>query len=818
MSARPVSETRWWGRSHARPASAWILVAGLLATAGIPSTAAAQTGSAKPVRVSTDAPPDTSGLLEGRVTTAGRVVTAVVTVRAVGSDSSAQRKVAGTEVVGSHSAGSNAPGSHIEVSRASVTASAIGSATASATTDARGRYRVSMLAPGTYLVIVRSVGFEPDSASITIVVGALEHNVSLRPVQRELTALVTTATLRSTTVDASPVKVELFTSAFFRKNVTNNLTESIKQMNGLQVQQDCGVCGTNSIHINGMDGPYTAILIDGSPIMGNLANVYGLNGINPSIIQQVEVVKGPASTLYGSEAMGGVVNIITKDARFAPRASAELWRSTDGESNADVALALAGTRVQSLVSATLADNPAFNDRNHDGFNDIARYRRFALFNKWTIGRPAEPTFTASVKVYDESRVGGVADWTASDRCTEQHYGESITTKRGEVVGRLRVSSRLRMDFSGSLHRQRSCYGVTRYDADQRVLVDQLVWNDQLGANHDVVAGLTLRHQQYADNTPVTANGRAPDAQFIPGLFMQDEFALTPRVSLLTGLRVDHHARQGVVSSPRAALKWSPTDDQTVRINASTGFRLVNLFSEDHAALSGLRRLVIPEELAPERSVNGTVNYHAHLAHAPRDIELDIDAFYTRFSNRIAANYDIDPTATVYENLRGHAITQGVAANLSVEPAGSGVSGSIGATLQQLSLVQDGVRRTQEFSPTFTGVFSASYASPRTGYSLDWTGRVVSPMELPSCMDSNGVACAGIPARGPWFVDQSLQLSKRWRGGMESFVAIKNLGNVQVARPIYDTRRPFDSDFQTNFVWGPVQARRMVLGARYILAR
>lgn len=717
------------------------------------------------------------------MTAAGRAVTAMVTVRANGGDSSAQR---------------NAP--------------------ASATTDATGRYRITMLAPGAYRVIVRSVGFEPDSASVTIIAGALGHNVSLRPLQRELNALVTTATLRSTTVDASPVKVELFTSAFFRKNVTNNLTESIKQMNGLQVQQDCGVCGTNTIRINGMDGPYTAILIDGSPIMGNLANVYGLSGINPSIIQQVEVVKGPASTLYGSEAMGGVVNIITKDARFAPRASAELWRSTDGESNADVALAFAGARVQSLVSASLADNPAFNDRNRDGFNDIARHRRFALFNKWTIGRPAEPTFTASVKVYDESRVGGVADWAASDSCTEQQYGESITTNRGEVVGRLRLSARLRMDFSGSLHRQRSCYGVTRYDADQRVLVDQLVWNDRLGANHDVVAGLTLRHQRYTDNTPVTANGRAPDAQFIPGLFVQDEFTLTPRLLLLAGLRVDHHARQGAVTSPRAALKWSPTDDQTVRVNASTGFRLVNLFSEDHAALSGLRRLVIPEELAPERSVNGTVNYHAHLAHAPRDIELDIDAFHTRFSNRIAANYDIDPTATVYENLRGHAITQGVAANLSLEPAGGGISGSIGATLQQLSLVQDGVRRTQEFSPTFTGVFSASYASPRTGYSLDWTGRVVSPMELPTCINANGVACAGIPARGPWFVDHSLQLSKRWRSGMESFISIKNLGNVLVARPIYDTRRPFDADFQTNFVWGPVQARRMVLGARYIIAR
>src|SRR5699024_7839872 len=96
---------------------------------------------------------------------------------------------------------------------------------------------------------------------------------------------------------------------FLQKNPSANFMDNISYINGLSNFVTCGVCGTNSIRINGMEGPYTAVLIDGTPIIGSLASVYGLNGISPAIIERIEVIKGPNSTLYGSEAMGGVINI-----------------------------------------------------------------------------------------------------------------------------------------------------------------------------------------------------------------------------------------------------------------------------------------------------------------------------------------------------------------------------------------------------------------------------------------------------------------------------------------------------------------------------
>ena len=99
---------------------------------------------------------------------------------------------------------------------------------------------------------------------------------------------------------------------FSERNPTPSIFESLQNVNGIRPQLNCNVCNTGDIHINGLEGPYTFVLIDGMPIVSGLSTVYGLSGIPQSLIERVEIVKGPASTLYGSEAVGGIINIITK--------------------------------------------------------------------------------------------------------------------------------------------------------------------------------------------------------------------------------------------------------------------------------------------------------------------------------------------------------------------------------------------------------------------------------------------------------------------------------------------------------------------------
>ena len=255
--------------------------------------------------------------------------------------------------------------------------------TLGAVADSLGRYVIAGVDAGTHTLVVRAIGHTPATRQVTVRPGVgIVVDLELRPSAGTLAAVVTTGTLKETYVEDSPVKVAVLTPRFLERNVTANLMDNLPFVNGLAQQVDCGVCFTNSIRINGMEGPYTQVLIDGAPVMSALATVYGFNGIDPSLIQQVEIVKGPQSTLYGSEAMGGVINVVTKDPRFAPRLSTTAFVTSHGETSLAMGMApSAGERVSAILSGSLAHNRTFVDANADGFSDLPLTTRAALFAK-----------------------------------------------------------------------------------------------------------------------------------------------------------------------------------------------------------------------------------------------------------------------------------------------------------------------------------------------------------------------------------------------------------------------------------------------------
>lgn len=707
-----------------------------------------------------------------------------------------------------------------------------------AVTDSLGRFEIKNLEAGEYLLQASMIGFGPESRRFSTPNASGEVVFELTPLDGSLDEVVVSGTMQEVSKLNSPVPVEVYKASFFRANPTPSLFESLQNVNGVRPQINCNVCNTGDIHINGLEGPYTMILIDGMPIVSGLATVYGLTGIPQSLIDRIEVVKGPASTLYGSEAVGGLINVITKRTEIAPVLAADAFVSGWGEVNADLGVKSSfGKSVQSLTGVNLFwyDHPI--DNNGDGFTDLTLQKRVSLFQKFQAQRKAGRVFTLAGRYVNEDRWGGEMGWTEGDRGGDQVYGESIRTRRWETFGVYQLPVRGNVNFQYSIngHKQDSYYGATQFVADQKIAFGQLTWMKESRKNN-LLVGAAYRYTFYDDNTPATAhNGTEnfPSQIHLPGTFVQNEFKITKNQSLLGGLRYDYNSLHGNILSPRLNYKLVSADQSTVfRFSVGNGFRVANVFTEDHAALTGAREVVFTEELAPERSWNANLNLVKKIYSGRGNyFGFDGSVFYTYFTNRIVPDYETNPNQIIYANLDGNAVSKGISLNLDAAWS-SGVKVLAGATLMDVSLEENGKDVRQLLTERFSGVWSVGYEIPGLGVTVDYTGNVYSPMRLPLLGDLDDRS-----EYSPWYSIQNIQLTKAFGKRWEVYGGVKNLLNFtppanSIARAFDPFDRGVDFDesgqviptpenpnaltFDPTYVFAPNQGIRGFLGVRFTL--
>ncbi|MCX7548973.1 TonB-dependent receptor [Xanthomarina sp. F1114] len=701
------------------------------------------------------------------------------------------------------------------------------------TTNDNGKYLIENLSPGTYQIIASFTGYNTVKKEITITDKDLRVNFNLESGE-SLNEITITGTLKAVSRLESPVPVEVYTPTFLKKNPTPNIFEALQNVNGVRPQLNCNVCNTGDIHINGLEGPYTLVLIDGMPIVSGLSTVYGLSGIPNSLIEQVEIVKGPASSLYGSEAVGGLINIITKLPENAPVFSADAFITGWGELNVDAGFkAQISDKTSLLVGANYFNYSNPIDNNNDNFTDVTLQDRISIFQKWNFQRENNRLFSLAGRYFYEDRWGGEMQWNPSFRGGNEVYGESIYTSRYEILGnyQLPIIERINFQFSYSDHDQNSAYGDTFYMAQQRIAFGQFIWDKQLN-NHDLLFGTALRYNYYNDNTTATV---IADEIVIPSLFIQDEIAFNTKQSLLLGLRYDYDKRHGSIFTPRIAYRFKPTENDIIRLNAGTGFRVVNLFTEEHAALTGARDVIIEEELKPEESYNINLNYLKKLyTTSGMHFTFDTSAWYTYFTNAIIPDYDTNPNQIIYANLDGYSVSKGISFNVDAVFA-SGIRASIGATFQDVSQTIDGEKVKQMLTEQYSGVWSLSYKNYPTNITIDYTGNLFGPMRLPLLSDLD-------PRQeySPVWSIQNIQFTYDGFEKFEIYAGVKNLLNwtpnkgnpfiIARADDPFDENVVFDSNgdvvatpdnpyaltFDPSYVYGPNQGIRLFFGLRYHL--
>ena len=250
-----------------------------------------------------------------------------------------------------------------------------------------------------------------------------------------------------------------------------------------------------------------------------------------------------------------------------------------------------------------------------------------------------------------------------------------------------------------------------------------------------------------------------------------------------------------------------------------------MFTEDHAAFTGAREVIFLSDLNPESSFNGNVNYMKKFFFK-NDLFVSIDAsvFYTYFSNKIFADYDIDPNKIIYDNLDGYAVSNGVSLNFEISYKAFKLL--TGITLMDVYSVKNELRERQELTEQFTGTWTASYDFKKIGLNISYTGNFYSPMELPT-QDSEDFNDPR-PSQSPWWSIQNIQLTKKVGSKFEFYGGIKNLLNWTPWRSMKaslygNTSDPFDQNitndvlaFDPAYVYGPNQGIRGFFGLRYTI--
>ena len=696
-------------------------------------------------------------------------------------------------------------------------------------TDQYGNFNLNISKIKNTKIIISYLGYKPQKyiiVSHTKDIGIIELHQ-----ENQLNEVVISGTLKPVSKLNSPVPVEVYTKDFFIANPSPSVFESIGIINGVRPQLNCNICNTGDIHINGQEGSYTMVLIDGLPIVSGLSTVYGLTGIPQSLIEQIEIVKGPASTLYGSEAIGGLINLITKVPENTSKFSFDTFGSGWGEVNTDLGYKYnLNNKSQGIVGINYFNYSNPIDNNDDGFTDLTLVDRISIFNKINIRNK----LSIATRFVYEDRWGGEMNWNKNYRGGDNIYGESIFTKRIELFGKYTFNENLFFQFSFNNHNQNSIYGKTIFDANQSIGFGQLIWNKNFKSN-DFIIGIAYRYTHYDDDTTATYNENLMSNQAeitnLPGLFIQDEIKIGEYNSLLVGFRYDYNSIHGNIFTPRLNYKiLNKKKSSTLRLSIGSGYRIARVFTEDHAALTGAREVVFLDDLNPEKSWNTNINFVKKIyAKQGYIINFDSSIFWTEFSNKIIPDYDTNPNQIIYNNLNGKSIIQGASVNFN-SIFNNGLRMNIGATYIDSSIIENGIEFTPYLTESFQGVWKIEKGFNDSGFKIDFTGNVVGKMRLPrlGVLDPRD-------EYSPVFSIMNLQLTKAINNNYEFYGGIKNIldftpAKNSIARPfdpfdrevIFDNNgnatsslgNPYALTFDPSYVYASNQGRRFFVGMRW----
>ncbi|WBU87872.1 TonB-dependent receptor [Cellulophaga omnivescoria] len=713
------------------------------------------------------------------------------------------------------------------------------------TTNKDGFYSLK-LAKGTYTLICQSVGFATVEKQITVT-----HNQTINFNLKEdvlgLDQVVVTGTKTEKRRTDSPVIVNLINSKTLDNVVATNLSEGLRFQPGLRVETDCQTCNYTQLRINGLQGGYSQILINGRPIFSPLTGLYGMEQIPVNMIERMEVVRGGVSALYGSSAIGGTVNVITKIPIKNEYNLTYTYQSINNNASDNILLGNATVvNDDRTAGATFfinkRDRNTYDD-NGDNYSELPSLKNNS-FGANLFYLPSEnEKIEASISSIYEYRYGGEQVDKAA------HLAKQSEERTHNVVmGSLDYQINFNEDknsfiayYGGQITDRDHYTGIQPDDEDElNIFLANPPYGTSKVETHQ--AGLQLNHKVdsflggeaiftfgteyvYDDVLDVIEayNYNIDQTTRNWGAFLQNDWDVTPKINLLSGLRIDkHNLLDNVIASPRLSFLYKLNKESQFRLGWGTGFRAPQAFDTDlHIAFAGggISRISLSDNLFEERSNSYTASFNYDKATEHLITGVTIEGFYTKLNNAFYLfPLGEDSFGELFEKRNGDgAVVKGITletrANFNYV-----FQVDAGFTIQSSKFTEaveniEGLPTKKEFlrTPNTYGYANFTY-TPKKKLSVSANLIYTGNMDIAHFGGENTGQVRDEYKETPSFLETSLRLgytfnSVKLNTGIEFFGGIKNITNAY--QNDFDTGKNRDS----NYVYGPSLPRTIFIGLR-----
>lgn len=720
-------------------------------------------------------------------------------------------------------------GEHVPFLVVSLKGTTVGTSTADS-----GHYYLEHLPEGDFVLQVSGVGYKTAYKEITLKDGvALEVNFYVEEDNVMLDGVVVSANRSETARMMAPTLVNVVNMETYERVNATSLSQGLVFQPGVRVENNCQNCSYQQVRINGLDGPYTQILIDSRPIFSALAGVYGIEQIPANMVDRVEVMRGGGSALFGSSAIAGTINIITKEPVRNSASLSHTISSINGSSAFDNNTSLNASLVtddNKMGIAVFGQNRQKDGYDHDGdgFTELTEMSGQTLGMRGYVKTGLYSKVTGEYHHLQEYRRGGDnLHLPPHEAMIAEQVRHSINT------GSLKYDwfspdEHHRLNVFGSLqHINRESYYGAGMDPNAYGETKDLTWvvgsqyvykfDNCLFMPADLTAGVEYNQDHLEDN--MWGYNRVTDQLVrIGSAYLQNEWK-NARWSILVGGRLDKHSLiDGVIFSPRANLRFNPTEKINLRASYSYGFRAPQAFDEDlHIDnVGGIVSMIrLADDLRVEKSQSVSLSSDMYHSWGNWQGNLLLEGFFTDLSDVFALTEVGVENGVLIKERRNESGARVFGGNLEGKLAYKSLwQLQAGVTLQRSNYKEahawaDDVEAvtTMFRTPDFYGYFVTS-VNPLRNLMLSLSGTYTGSMLVEH---HAGWIDANRTEKTPGFFDMNFKASYDFK--------LYNNIKLQLNAGVQNLFNAFQNDFDqgpdrdSGYIYGPASPRAFYLGVK-----